>query len=45
MIEVGGHENSLEEAERTIPYLAEAIARSYCIFSSGLNIPNPFRKC
>lgn len=32
LIEVGGHENSLEEAERTIPYLAEAIARSYCIF-------------
>lgn len=32
LIEVGGHENSLEEVSRTIPYLAEALARTYYIF-------------
>lgn len=29
LVEVGGHLNSLEEARRTIPYLAEAVARVY----------------
>ncbi len=32
LIEVGGHENTLEEASRTIPYLAEALARTYYAF-------------
>ena len=29
LLEVGGHENTMEEALRTIPYLAEALARTY----------------
>lgn len=29
LVEVGGHENSLEEALRTIPYLAHALANLY----------------
>lgn len=33
LVEVGGHLNSLEEAQRTIPYLAEAIARVYRVLS------------
>ena len=32
LIEVGGHENSLEEAQRALPYLARALAELY---SSG----------
>lgn len=32
LIEVGSHENSIDEALRTLPYLAEAIARTYYIF-------------
>jgi stage II sporulation protein P len=33
LIEVGGHENSLEEVLRTLPYLADALAQLY---NSGL---------
>ncbi len=32
LIEVGGHENSIDEALRSLPYLAEALARTYYIF-------------
>ena len=32
LVEVGSHENSIDEALLTLPYLAEAIARTYCIF-------------
>jgi stage II sporulation protein P len=32
LVEVGGHENSLEEAMRAVPYLAEALARTFYIF-------------
>lgn len=32
LIEVGGHENTLEEASRAIPYLGEALARTYYVF-------------
>ncbi len=32
LIEVGGHENSIDEALRTLPYLAEALARTYYIY-------------
>ena len=32
LIEVGGHENSIDEALMTLPYLAEALARTYYIF-------------
>lgn len=35
LIEVGGHLNTLEEAMLTIPYLAEALARTYYIFCGG----------
>ncbi len=29
LVEIGGHENSLEEVMKTVPYLAEAVARAY----------------
>ncbi len=32
LIEIGGHENTLEEAQRAVPYLAEALARAYYRF-------------
>ncbi len=32
LIEIGGHENTLEEVLRTVPYLAEALARTYYRF-------------
>jgi stage II sporulation protein P len=32
LVEVGGHENSLAEAMRAVPYLAEALARTFYIF-------------
>lgn len=32
LIEVGGHENSIDEALRCLPYLAEALARTYYVF-------------
>lgn len=32
LVEVGGHENTMEEALRAIPYLAEALARTYYYF-------------
>ena len=32
LIEVGGHENSIDEALLSLPYLAEALARTYYIF-------------
>lgn len=32
LIEVGGHENCIDEAMHSLPYLAEAIARAYYIF-------------
>lgn len=35
LIEIGGHENTLEEAMRTIPYVAEALARAYYILCDG----------
>ncbi len=35
LVEVGGHENSLEEAERTIPFLAEILARTYRSLMEG----------
>lgn len=31
LVEVGGHENSLEEAMLAVPYLAEALARAYYV--------------
>ncbi len=31
LIEIGGHENSLEEAENSLPYLAKAIAEIFII--------------
>lgn len=32
LVEVGGHENTMEEALRAIPYLADALARTYYYF-------------
>ncbi len=32
LVEIGGHENSIEEALRAVPYLAEAVARAYVAF-------------
>ncbi|HPU01618.1 MAG: hypothetical protein GX890_08810 [Firmicutes bacterium] len=32
LVEVGGHENSVDEALLSLPYLAEAIARTYYLF-------------
>ncbi len=32
LVEVGGHENSIDEALLSLPYLAEALARTYYIF-------------
>lgn len=32
LLEIGGHENSIDEAMRSLPYLAEAIARTYHLF-------------
>ncbi|HHX87449.1 MAG TPA: stage II sporulation protein P [Firmicutes bacterium] len=32
LVEIGGHENSIEEALSSVPYLAEAVARAYLVF-------------
>lgn len=32
LVEVGGHENSIDEALLSLPYLAEALARTYYIY-------------
>ncbi len=32
LVEIGGHENSIDESLRSIPYLAEAVARAYVAF-------------
>lgn len=35
LIEVGGHENSLQEAENALPYLARALAQVFVILRQG----------
>ncbi len=35
LIEIGGHENTLEESLLAVPYLAEALARVYYLFFIG----------